>query len=126
MTQRHFLLTPDEVTSNPVVASDSMPPPAGDDVASNPSTEDMFIDDGCMCLLRHTALAFVPLDLEPMPITTGTLVDLLYYRYGFSLNEEPYTGIPLSVTGKATSKTFRSWILVEGCRAVGTPGTFLS
>jgi hypothetical protein len=43
MTQRHVLLTPDEVTSNPVV--DLMPPPAGDDVASNPSTEDTFIDD---------------------------------------------------------------------------------
>ena len=38
------------------------------------------------------AYSFVVLDLEEMPIIT--LDKLLYYRYGFSLNEVPYTGIP--------------------------------
>ena len=59
------------------------------------------------------AYLFVPLDLEQMPITT--LGDLLYYRYGFSPNEDPYTGIPASFKGK--THAFRSWI--EICRAVG-------
>jgi hypothetical protein len=59
------------------------------------------------------AYLFVPLDLEQMPITT--LGDLLYYRYGFSLNEDPYTGIPASF--KAETHAFRSW--TEICRAVG-------
>jgi hypothetical protein len=59
------------------------------------------------------AYSFVPLDLEPMPITT--LEDLLYYRYGFSLNERAYTGIPSSYQGKTYA--FRSW--PEVCRAVG-------
>jgi len=54
----------------------------------------------------------VALDLEEMPVTT--LDDLLYYRYGFSLNESPYTGIPSSVTER---RTFRSW--TEVCRTVG-------
>ena len=59
------------------------------------------------------AYLFVPLDLEQMPITT--LGDLLYYRYGFSLNEDPYTGIPASF--KAKTHAFRSW--TEICHAVG-------
>ena len=45
-----------------------------------------------------------------------TLDDLLYYRYGFSLKESPYTGIPSSVT-EAERHTIRSW--TEVCRAVG-------
>jgi len=59
------------------------------------------------------AYSFAPLNLEPMPITT--LDDLLYYRYGFSLNERYYTGIPSSFN--AGTYTFRSW--PEICRAVG-------
>ena len=55
------------------------------------------------------AYSFVTLGLEQMPITT--LNDLLYYRYGFSLSEQPY--IPTSVY----TQSFRSWI--EVCRAVG-------
>ena len=43
-----------------------------------------------------------------------TLRDILYYRYGFSLNESPYTSIPSSVT---KVETLRSW--TEVCRAVG-------
>ena len=57
------------------------------------------------------AYSFVALDLEVMPVTT--LDDLLYYRYGFSLRELPYTGVPSSIT----KATFRSWI--EVCRSVG-------
>ena len=59
------------------------------------------------------AYSLVALDLEPMPITT--LDDLLYFRYGFSLNENPYTGIPPLFQGKTYS--FRSWIEVS--RSVG-------
>ena len=58
--------------------------------------------------------SFVALDLEEMPITT--LDSLLYYRYGFSLNEEPYIGIPKSVEAKTQS--IHSW--TEVCRAVGS------
>ena len=57
--------------------------------------------------------SFVALDLEEMPITT--LDSLLYYRYGFSLNEEPYIGILKSVEAKTWS--ICSW--TEVCRAVG-------
>ena len=57
------------------------------------------------------AYSFVALDLEEMPI--ATLDDLLYYRYGFSLSELPYTGVPSSIT----KATFRSW--TEVCRSVG-------
>jgi hypothetical protein len=57
--------------------------------------------------------SFVALDLEEMPITT--LDSLLYYRYGFSLNEEPYIGIPKSAEAK--TRFIRSW--TEVCRAVG-------
>jgi len=60
-----------------------------------------------------SAYSFAALDLEQMPFTT--LNDLLYYRYGFSLNELPYTGIPPST--KVITKTFRNW--QEVCRAVG-------
>jgi len=60
------------------------------------------------------AYSFVALNLERMPIVT--LEDLLYYRYGFSLNGVPYTGIPASVRA-GDQKTFHSWI--EVCHAVG-------
>ena len=59
------------------------------------------------------AYSFAPLDPELMPVTT--LDDLLYYRYGFSLNYKPYTGIPSSYKDEKFS--FRSW--TEVCRAVG-------
>jgi hypothetical protein len=59
------------------------------------------------------AYSFVALNLEQPPITT--LDDLLYYRYGFSLNEEPYNGIPASVDAK--TRSLHSWTQV--CRAVG-------
>jgi hypothetical protein len=45
------------------------------------------------------AYPFAALDLEQMPVTS--LDDLLYYRYGFSLKESPYTGIPSSVCDDA-------------------------
>jgi hypothetical protein len=87
----------------------------------NPQSEDGFIgsdedDEDPYDASRQDVLnAYsVALDLEQMPITT--LDDLLYYRYGFSLSESPYSGIPLSVT--ETEKRFiRSW--TEACRAVG-------
>jgi hypothetical protein len=114
--------TPDEVASNSsstVIGSTPLrTTTTTDEVALNPPTEDRFIDDEELDPYDAsrqdvlTVLAFVPLNLEPMPITT--LDDLLYYRYGFSLNENPYTGIPLSVR---KSGNFRSWI--EVCRAVG-------
>ena len=46
-----------------------------------------------------------------MPI--ATLDDLLYYRYGFSLRESPYTGVLSSIT----KATFCSW--TEVCHSVG-------
>ena len=59
------------------------------------------------------AYKFVALDLEKMPITT--FEDFVYYRYGFSLNENLYTGIPASFKGE--KRDFRSEF--EVCRAVG-------
>jgi hypothetical protein len=59
------------------------------------------------------AYSFVALDLEQMPVTT--LGGLLYYRYGFSLKEFPYSGIPPS--SSQSKQSFRSW--TEVCRAVG-------
>jgi len=60
------------------------------------------------------AYSFVAPDLEQMPI--ATLNDLLYYSYGYSLAESPYTGIPSSVD-KDKTQFIRSW--TEVCRAVG-------
>ena len=60
------------------------------------------------------AHSFTALDLEQMPVTS--LGDLLYYRYGFSLNESPYTGIPSSACNAAT-RSIRTW--TEVCRIVG-------
>jgi hypothetical protein len=58
------------------------------------------------------AYSFV-LELGEVPFTT--IDDLLYYHYGFSLSESPYTGIPSSAKDK--TRLFRSW--TEVCRAVG-------
>jgi hypothetical protein len=60
------------------------------------------------------AYSFAALDLEQMPVTS--LDDLLYFRYGFSLKETSYTGIPSSVS-KAATRSIRSW--TEVCRTVG-------
>ena len=59
-----------------------------------------------------TAYSFVALDPEPMPIIQ--LDDLLYYRYGFSLNERPYQPLTSGVS------YFGSWTQV--CRSVGGQG----
>ena len=87
----------------------------------NPQSEPNFIDDDDNDEDPYessrkdvlNAYSFGPLDLEEMPVTT--LDDLLYYRYGYSLNESPYTGIPTSVA--KVKGTFRSWTEVH--RAVG-------
>jgi hypothetical protein len=60
------------------------------------------------------AHSFPDPDLEQMPVTT--VHDLLYYRYGFSLNESPYTGIPSSVP-KTETRNIHSW--TQACRTVG-------
>ena len=83
----------------------------GDFIDSDEDDEDPY-DTSMKDVLN--AYSFVALDLEQMPVTT--LDDLLYYRYGFSLKESPYTGVPLSVT-KVNMRTFRSW--TEVCRSVG-------
>jgi hypothetical protein len=85
--------------------------PEGDSISSDEEDEDPY-DASRKDVLN--AYSFGPLDLEQMPTTT--LDDLLYYRYGFSLKELPYTGIPSSVT-EDKSRSFRSW--TEVCRAVG-------
>jgi hypothetical protein len=106
--------SPGKVTSDPLSMDvDSTPLPVSlvAQVATHDDDEDPY---GASREDVLNAYSFVPLDLEPMPITT--LDDLLYYRYGFSLNEEPYyTGIPSSYG--AGKHTFRSW--PEICRAVG-------
>lgn len=86
------------------------PQPEGDVIGADEDDQDPYDASGRDVL---SAYSFTALDLEQMPFTT--LDDLLYYRYGFSLNESPYTGIPPSI--KAEIATFRSW--EEVCRAVG-------
>jgi hypothetical protein len=116
-----------QVASDPMVVNLTPLPVSSRSVAThdpqhlNSQSEDCFVgadegDEDSYDASRQDVLnayLFVPLDLEPMPITT--LDDLLYYRYGFSLNENPYTGIPSSC-GAGTYR-FRSW--PEVCRAVG-------
>jgi hypothetical protein len=105
--------TPRPVSSPAQVATHDLPNPdqcEGDFAGADEDVEDPY-DASRQDVLN--AYSFVPLDLEPMPITT--LDDLVYYRYGFSLNENPYKGIPSSY--KASTYTFRSW--PECCRAVG-------
>ena len=85
-------------------------PLSGDFIGADEDDEDIYEASKQDVL---NAYSFVALDLEPMPITT--LDDLIYYRYGFSLNENPYTGIPSLL--KAETYSFRSW--AEVCRAVG-------
>jgi hypothetical protein len=60
------------------------------------------------------AYSFGPPNLEVMPVTS--LDDLLYFRYGFSLNESPYTGIPSSVSKDGT-RAINTWSIA--CRVVG-------
>jgi hypothetical protein len=121
---------PGQVDSDPmVVDSTSLPVSSPAQVATHDLQHPNFQSDDCFVgadeddedsydVSRRDVLSayfFVPLDLEPMPITT--LDDLLYYRYGFSLNdsEYPYTGIPSSFDGK----THHLRGLTEACRAVG-------
>jgi hypothetical protein len=82
----------------------------GDFVDSDDAWEDLYDVSRQDVLNAHF---FEALELEEVPIVT--LDDLLYYRYGFSLQELPYTGIPSSVKDK--TRSFRSW--TEVCRAVG-------
>jgi hypothetical protein len=105
--------SPGQVTSDPLpMAVDLTPLPVSSpaQIATQKDDEDPYVASREDVL---NAYSFVPRDLELMPNTT--LDDLLYYRYGFSLNEKPYTGIPSSY--KAGTYNFRSW--PEVCRAVG-------
>jgi hypothetical protein len=105
--------SPGQVTSDLLpMAVDLTPLPVSSpaQVATHKDDEDPYVASREDVL---NAYSFVPLDLELMPITT--LDDLLYFRYGFSLNEKLYKGIPSSY--KAGTLTFRSW--TEVCRAVG-------
>jgi hypothetical protein len=88
--------------------SDLVSQSEGDFISSDEDDEDPY-DASRKDVLN--AYSFVALDLEQMPVTK--LEDLLYYRYGFSLNELPYTGIPPSTP----TAILRSW--TEVCRAVG-------
>jgi hypothetical protein len=86
------------------------PQPDGDGIGEDEDDEDPY---NASMQDVPSAYSFAALNLVQMPFTT--LEDLLYYRFGFSLNESPYTGIPPST--KAEIDTFRSW--EEVCRAVG-------
>ena len=92
----------------------SRDPQTGDDYNGSDDSED---DRDPYDMSRQDVLnaySFGALDLEQMPVTS--LDDLLYYRYGFSLAETPYTGIPSSVS-KGDTCFIRNWI--EVCRIVG-------
>lgn len=106
--------TTDQVASDlrvPLTIVDPSPPPVSSPAADEEDdTEDIYETSKLDVL---NAYSFVVLDLETMPTTT--LDELVYYRYGFSLNENPYTGIPRSL--KSECHSFRSW--TEVCRAVG-------
>jgi hypothetical protein len=103
---------PQSVRTPPQVAADSLSMPdtqSEGDFGGADEDEDPYDASE-----QHVLPAlYVPLDLEEVPITK--LDDLLYYRYGFSLNESPYTGIPALLKG--VIRPFRSWL--EVCRTVG-------
>jgi hypothetical protein len=104
---------PQPVRTPPQVAADSLSMPdtqsEGDFGGADEDDEDRYDASE-----QHVLPAlYVPLDLEEVPITK--LDDLLYYRYGFSLNESPYTGIPELL--KDVTRPFCSWL--EVCRSVG-------
>jgi hypothetical protein len=108
-----ILLDPSCASVPPSVSTLQLPnPPEGDFIDADENDDDMYVDEDPYDASRQVAYSLVPLDLEQVPVTT--LDDLLYYRYGFSLSESPYSGIPASV--KAT-RNLRSW--TEVCRAVG-------
>jgi hypothetical protein len=113
------LPTPAQVTSDPpsmlVVPSDpppqSVPTPA--QVTSDPPS--ILVDPSDPPPQSVPTPAQVASDPPPtMPF--ATLEDLLYYRYGFSLKESPYTGIPSSIT-IAKTESFSKCIDVS--RTVG-------
>ena len=85
-------------------------PHSGDFIGADEDDEDIYEASKQDVL---NAYSFVALDLELIPITN--LDDLIYYRYGFLLNENPYTSIPSSL--KAKTYSFHSW--TEVCCAVG-------
>jgi hypothetical protein len=90
--------------SNPQSEGDFIDPESDEDDLYDASKQDVL-----------NAYSFVALDLEEMPVTT--LDDILYYRYGFSLSEHPYTGIPSSVTMDGTRPFRGKW--KEICASVG-------
>jgi hypothetical protein len=96
--------------------SRDLPPPNSQSEGNFVGADEDDEDDSLYDASRQDVLnaySFVALKLEEMPIIT--LDDLLYYRYEFSLNEVPYTGIPATIA--AGIRPFRSW--TEVCRAVG-------
>ena len=103
---------PEQVASDPLPTGVDLTPPPVSSPAQVVTHKD---DEGPYAASREGALN-ASHDLELTPITA--LDDLLYYRYGFSLNENPYTGIPSSY--KAGTFTFRNW--TEVCRSVGGQG----
>jgi hypothetical protein len=103
---------PAQVSSPAQVATNDLPhsdlQSEGDFAGADEDDEDPY-DASRQDVLN--AYSFVPLNLEPMPITT--LDDLLYYRFGFSLNEEPYT----KNSSFKAKPYFLHWD--EVCRSVG-------
>jgi len=71
-------------------------------------------DGDLLTLSRAVVLSVHPPDPTTVfGIQTDSLEDYVYYRFGFRLNENPYTG----VLSSASSATFRDWLEVR--RALG-------
>jgi hypothetical protein len=74
-------------------------------------------DDDLLTLSRAIVLSVHPPDPTIVfGIQTDSLEEHMYYRFGFHLDENPYTDVPSS----ASSATFRDWL--EVCRAIGCHG----
>jgi hypothetical protein len=89
-------------------------------VDSDPRQES---DDDLLALSRAIVLSVHPPDSRILfGIQTDSLENHVYYRFGFHLDENPYTGVPSSA---APSVEFRDWLEVRrsiGCHQLdGSP-----
>ena len=116
--QADVTMSTDE-SQDPCSATPPLPVPDQVDI-NNSEDRDLDVDE-LFVVSQQDVLALNPItpSVQPPPKPLF-LEDLIYYRYGYSLHEEPYQGPPV----ETSANPFKHWTAV--CRAVGGQRLFSS